>query len=182
MTGFAPVLRPACLAAALAVAVAAPASAQDVDFKRGVLEHLVQYIGTYNFEAVLRDPAVASRIDAHLGAQAADLPDLLRIHGPIDFIEGNLVLDGRAPYDPLDGVPESLYREEVSIWVGIHSGLVAIVPLQRGEITVHYEKWHTAPWRWRFRQTVRDIDGGIADIELPGNVTWFHDGVQVSPP
>src|SRR3546814_5809338 len=53
---------------------AAPAHAEEIDWKAGKLGHLAPHIGTYRYDAVLGDPAVKATLEALVG-KYVDLPD-----------------------------------------------------------------------------------------------------------
>ncbi len=93
---------------AILVVLSARTSAQDVDWKKGKLGRLVGLIGTYNDDAVLDDPQVKQAMTLVVGKDVGLLKENLATRGPIDFIDGNLVLAGlrrtwAAPKRPLYG-------------------------------------------------------------------------------
>lgn len=89
-------------AATLAITLLAttpPALSQGIDWKQGKLGSLSDTIGTYRVEDVLDNPVVKQKLLAAGGpALPAKLKADLTVTGPIDFINGNLVLRGNAPH------------------------------------------------------------------------------------
>src|SRR3546814_10985075 len=78
---------------------AAPAHAEEIDWKAGKLGHLAPHIGTYRYDAVLGDPAVKATLEALVGADlAAVIATNLTAAGPNDFVGGHLVLRGIDPH------------------------------------------------------------------------------------
>ena len=78
-----------------------PAAAQDeatekTDWKQGAWGHLSRYIGTYDYDAVLGDPAVDEKLSAMLGPEKDRLLTNLTVHTPIGFENDCLVLSGNA--------------------------------------------------------------------------------------
>lgn len=109
------------------------ARAEEVDWKRGVLGHLAPLIGTYRYDEVLEDPQVRAALGALLPAPAlAVLPRNLGVAGPIDFIDGHLVLSGNRPHRGGE--------DAASVWIKIYDGAVMVVLLQGGKTTLYTEE------------------------------------------
>ena len=53
-------------------------------------------IGTYDNDALLDDPQVKQALTQVVGKDVGLLKENLAVRGPIDFIDGNLVLTGQA--------------------------------------------------------------------------------------
>lgn len=102
------------------------------DWKNGRLEHLAPLIGTYRLDDVLADPAVVDALAALLSPQElAVMLENLGVTGPIDFIEGHLVLSGNRPHH---GGEDMAW-----LWLKIHDGAAHIV-LQRGGVYHLYSR------------------------------------------
>lgn len=102
-------------------------AAQDIDWKAGRLGHLSSLIGTYDFEdRLLGDPVVAAGVAACAPAVTPEvLARNLEVRGPIDFIDGHLVLSGlRAHHGG---------EEEAALWVKVYDGSVRVFLLHDGE-------------------------------------------------
>ena len=162
------------LGALLLLAAIAPASSQEADFKRGPLGHLAPHIGTYQIEAVLADPAVAASIQRQMGPLDEQLRHNIRVGGPIDFIDGALVVSGQALHEEGE-------FEAASIWVHIFSGRVAVILLHEGTTTVYTEHRQQEFWSPLFRATVRNIGKIPGEIALPENLVWIHAGEARDP-
>lgn len=85
---------------ALAAALPAPALAQRPrPTTQGPLGHLSRLIGSYDYDAVFRDPAVARALGAMLGAEGVRrLRGNTQVATPIAFDGAWLVLRGIAPH------------------------------------------------------------------------------------
>lgn len=117
-----------CVLAIAVLATAAAARAEEIDWKKGALQHLARHIGTYDFEAVLDDPAVRTALAKRTGAQADRIVANLQTRGPIDFIDGHLVLTGLAPHRGGE--------EEATVWIRIYDGEVRAALLHAGTMTL----------------------------------------------
>ncbi|MEX1035725.1 MAG: hypothetical protein WDZ54_07190 [Sneathiella sp.] len=120
-------LRSALLAAALLVTPFAQAA--EIDWKQGKLGHLATHIGTYRYEKVLEDPAVANALDDLVGEAAAVLRANLEVAAPIDFSGGNLVLTGLAAHQG--------GAEEAMILIRLYDGTVRAALLHDGRMTLY---------------------------------------------
>lgn len=91
--------RPLLLAAAMLATFTFSAQAQDkaeekIDLKKGAWSELAQYIGTYEYDAVLDNKHVKTQLDKLLKGQKIDLQSLLEVSAPIGFEKDCLVLKG----------------------------------------------------------------------------------------
>lgn len=102
------------------------AQAEELDWKKGRLEHLAPLIGTYRLDDVLADPDVVNALGAVLSPQElVVMRENLGIAGPIDFIEGYLVLSGNRPHHS---------GEDMAwLWLKIYDGRAHVI-LQRGGV------------------------------------------------
>lgn len=111
-------------------AVAVPA--EEVDWKKGKLEHLAPAIGTYRLNDVLFDPYVVAELEKLLPADAVTaLHENLQVAGPVDFIDGHLVLSGNRPHHGTE--------DTASLWIRIFDGAVYVI-LQRQSKTTLYAR------------------------------------------
>ncbi len=113
--------------AALLIA-ASVAGAEEIDWKRGRLEHLARFIGTYAYGPILNDPAVAAALRDVAGSRVETIVKNLQVQGPVDFIDGHLVLRGLAPHQGGE--------EEATVWVKIYDGTVRAALLHAGTMTL----------------------------------------------
>ncbi len=85
--------------------------AQATDWKQGTLGHLSQYIGTYDYNAILSDPAVQSALQDLAGPDTEIIVANLDVASSVAFIDGFLVLRGNAPHR--GGLDEALVMIKV---------------------------------------------------------------------
>lgn len=153
------------IAVALAIAailfvLSAPTTAQDVDWKKGKLGRLVGLIGTYNYDALLDDPQVVQATKLVVGKDVGLLKENLATRGPIDFIDGNLVLAGLAPH--MGGA------EEAAIWVKVYDGSVRAVIMHQGKVTIYAKDMQYDHLPAQFRGYVRNLLDPTSEQEPPG--------------
>jgi len=114
----------------IATAFALPVSAEEVDWKKGVLEHLAPAIGTYRYDRVLADPQVQKALRTLLPAQdVAVLERNLQVVVPIDFIDGHLVLSGNRAHHGGE--------ETAMVWLKVYDGSAHVVLQQGGRTTLY---------------------------------------------
>lgn len=71
--------------------------ANEIDWKVGAWGDLSQYIGTYQYDAVLKDKRVAAALEALLGKETRNgLDARLFVQAPIGFTDDCLLLSGSA--------------------------------------------------------------------------------------
>jgi hypothetical protein len=145
---------------AILVVLSAPTSAQDVDWKKGKLWHLVRLIGTYNNDALLDDAQVKQAMSLVVGKDVGLLKDNLATRGPIDFIDGNLVLTGLAPH--MGGT------EEAALWVKVYDGLVRAVIMHHGKVTIYATDMRYDHLPGQLRSYVRNLLDPSFELEPPG--------------
>lgn len=144
--------------------LSAPTSAQDIDWKKGKLAHLVRVIGTYCNDAVLDDPQVKQAMALTLGKDVGLLRANLATREPIDFIDGNLVLTGLAPH--MGGV------EEAALWVKVYDGSVRAVIMHKRKVTIYAKEMRYDYLPAQFRSYVRNLLDPGYEQEAPPNVLW----------
>ncbi len=71
---------------------------EEINWTQGTWGHLSQYIGTYNYGAVLGDQAVAQALSERLGSNLPRLSGQLQTVAPIGFTDDCLVLTGSADH------------------------------------------------------------------------------------
>jgi hypothetical protein len=138
-------------------------SAQNVDWKKGKLGRLAGLIGTYNNDALLDDPQVKQAMTLAVGKDVGLLRQNLATRGPIDFIDGNLVLAGQAPH--LGGA------EEAAIWVKVYDGSVRAVIMHQGKVTIYAKEAQYDHLPAQFRSYVRSLVAPSGE-EAPPGVRW----------
>lgn len=165
------------LAAAILMIPARP-SAEEVDWKKGKLEHLAPTIGTYRLDEVLSDPYVDATLAAMLSAEArAVLTENLQVAGPIDFIGGFLVLSGNRPHYGTE--------ETAVVWISIYDGTTYVILQRYGKFTLYAK---TAEFYYLPIQLRAKLALPLEDIpwrEPPPGVTWVgkttEPGVKTPP-
>jgi hypothetical protein len=150
------------IAAIVAILFAAGAvRAEEIDWKQGKLQHLARVIGTYTYQPVLGDPAVAAALRGLAGDDVEIIIDNLQVAAPIDFIAGHLVLRGLAPHQG--------GREEATVWVKIYDGTVRAALLHAGAMKLF------APDR-RYEYIPRELRNflrpRVPERGLPSGVEW----------
>jgi hypothetical protein len=143
---------------AILVVLSAPTSAQD--WKKGKLGHLVRLIGTYNNDALLDDAQVKQAMRLVVGKDVGLMKDNLATRGPIDFIDGNLVLTGLAPH--MGGT------EEAPLWVKVYDGSVRAVIMHQGKVTIYATDMRYDHLPGQLRSYVRNLLDPSYELEPPG--------------
>jgi len=151
------------IAAALVV-LSAVSLAQDIDWKQGKLGHLIGLVGTYNNDALLDDPQVKEALNQVVGMDVALLKRNLATRGPIDFIDGYLVLTGLAPH--MGG------SEEATLWVKVYDGSLCAAILHAGKVTIYARDSQYDHLPGPFRNYVRNLLDPSYDIAPPPGVRW----------
>lgn len=119
-----------CLAFTRQRLLSSGSAAEELDAKTGKLGHLAPLIGTYRLDDVLQDDNVRAALSTLLPAATLTvLEDNLGVAGPIDFIEGHLVLSGNKPHYGLE--------ETAQLWVRLYDGKVNVVLRERGAVTLY---------------------------------------------
>lgn len=103
-------------------------AAQATDWKQGKLGHLSQHIGTYNYEAILGDPAVQSALRDLAGPEVENIVINLDVASSVAFIDGILVLRGNAPHQ--GGLEEAL------VMIKVYDGQVRAALLHDNRMTL----------------------------------------------
>jgi hypothetical protein len=150
--------------AAILIVLSAATPAQDMDWKKGKLGHLITLIGTYNNDALLEDPQVKQALTQVVGKDVGLLKDNLAVRGPIDFIDGNLVLIGLAPHGG--------GTEEATLWVSVYDGSVRAAIMHEGKVTIYAKDGRYYHLPGPFRNYVRNLVDPLYDIEPPPGVRW----------
>lgn len=103
----------------------------EINWTQGAWGHLSQYIGTYNYAAVLGDPAVAQALSARLGNDLPRLSSQLQTAAPIGFVDDCLVLSGNADH--------KAFQNSAYVHVCIYNGHVDVVLTDGPKIKVYSE-------------------------------------------
>lgn len=154
----------ACVLAVAVLAVAPSIRAEDIDWKKGALQHLARYIGTYDYEAVLDDPAVRAALMKRAGAHTDRIVANLQTRGPIDFIDGYLVLTGLAPHRGGE--------EEATVWIRIYDGEVRAALLHAGTMTLFAPEQHFHYLPKLLRAFLVPRNAGVYDAP-PRGLVWI---------
>ena len=150
--------------AAALVILSAVTFAQDIDWKQGKLGRLIGLIGTYNNDALLNDPQVGEALTHVVGMDVGLLKRNLATRGPIDFIDGYLVLTGLAPH--MGG------SEEATLWVKVYDASVCAAVLHAGKVTIYAKDSQYDHLPRPFRNYVRNLLDPEYDIEPPPGIRW----------
>lgn len=110
------------------------------DDKRGTLGHLSQFAGTYRYDAVLDDPAVAKALEDLTGKEAAQLiRSDMQVIFPIDLDGSDLVLRGRKNHQGME--------EEALVYVNIYKGSIraGLVHEEKPTLYARDKEYHYIP-------------------------------------
>jgi hypothetical protein len=147
--------------AATWVALAGPAQA--TDWKQGKLGHLSQHIGTYDYGAILGDPAVRSALQDLAGSDVENIVINLDVASSIAFIDGHLVLRGNAPHQ--GGLEEAL------VMVNVYNGQVRAALLHDNRMTLFAADTEYEYVPRELRDFLRPRTDYARPV-LPHNVEW----------
>jgi hypothetical protein len=99
----------------------------EIDWKASRFGYLGQFAGSYRYEAVLDEPAVASALRSLTGAEAAgQISQNMTVRIPIALIGSDLVLQGNAPHQGL--------TEAATVWVNMSDGTVRAALLHHAQL------------------------------------------------
>ncbi len=143
------------------------AQAEEVDWKRGELEHLAPVIGTYRHGEVLADAVVQAALAALMPPEAISaLIENLGVVGSIDFIDGHLVLSGNRPHHGGE--------DTAALWIKIYDGTVRVILQQGGDVTLYavVERFEYLPLALRAALAVPS--GAVPRTAPPDGVTWIR--------
>lgn len=141
--------------------------AEEVDWKKGKLEHLAPTIGTYRIDEVLGDAAVQAALAALLPPDAmAALTTNLGVVGPVDFIGGHLVLTGNRPHHG--------DADTAAVWIKIYDGTVRVILQRGGDVTLYAaaERFEYLPVQ--LRAALATPSGAVPRRAPPDGVTWIR--------
>jgi len=96
------------------------------------LTHLKEYIGTYEDAKIYTDKFVSKKLNKLLGNELEHLKRNLSVRGPIDFIDGELVITGNAPH--LGTI------EDAILSINIYNGKISAAIHSNETITVYTEE------------------------------------------
>ena len=109
------------------------------NFKKGQLNYLKEFIGTYKDEKIYADKYINQKMKDLFKTEINHLTKNLSVRGPIDFISGNIVISGNAPHQggsEMGILCINLYNGEIS---------GAIYSNQNIDIYSHEEKYQYLP-------------------------------------
>ena len=159
VTDFRLLVRIAAVCAAALVAGAATAQGPEAAARA----RLAKYAGSYDTDALLREPAVRAELRKLLGPQLKHLVNNLNVKGSVDVIGGALSISGNAPHQGTE-------EEAVVCVVPINMMLEAAI-LSRGAITVftRAEKYEYAMLCIKDWVTLAN-SGHVDRLKQPANV------------
>jgi hypothetical protein len=160
------------VAAAIVTVLSAASTAEALDWKKGKLAHLIRLIGTYDENALLNDPQVKRHLTHLVSDDIGLLKENLAEHGPINFIDGNLVLGGYAAKEEED---ENFLndKEAATLLVRVYDGSVRAAILHDGKVTIYSKDSRYRDIPESLRGFARyHISGTTQDFELPPGVRW----------
>jgi hypothetical protein len=136
---------------------------EDIDWKKGRLERLIPYIGTYKYEQILDDPDVMQALSRLARDQIKIIEANLEVRSPINFEDGNLVLQGNRAHQGM--------TELAIVEIKIYDGTVRAALRHDGKVFLYADdsEFRYIPWGVR-----RFVSHGEAFEVLPENVTWVH--------
>jgi hypothetical protein len=88
----------------------------------------------------------------------------LATRGPIDFIDGNLVLTGQAPH--MGGA------EEAALWVKVYDGSVRAVIMHQGKVTIYAKDMQYDHLPGELRSYVRNLFDPGHELDPPPGLHW----------
>ena len=106
-------------------------AAPETDWKQGKWGNLSQYIGTYKYQEIYNDPAVAAKLAKLPVSELEHLKKNLNVMSPIGFSADCLVLEGNAPHQG----GEEMARMNVCL----HKGEIHIALFSKDEIKIYSE-------------------------------------------
>jgi hypothetical protein len=162
------------VAAAIVIVLSAASTTEAVDWKKGKLGHLSRLIGTGDADALLNDPQVKRHLAQVVGKDDIGLlKENLSEHGPINFIDGNLVLSGYAPEKDAQKDDSERAKEMATLWVRVYDGSVRATIVHDGNVTIYGKdsKYYYLPGLLRDYARYR-LSSFTADEESPPDVRW----------
>jgi hypothetical protein len=102
-----------------------------IDWKKGEFGYLAKFAGAYRFLPVLDDPHVAKELSRLVGSDLPHLRQNLLVSGPVDMIDGQIVLTG--------GRPNQTHEERGYVSVNMYDGEVRAAIYSQGQTTIYTE-------------------------------------------
>lgn len=153
------------LALLVATAFALPTAAEEVDWKKGDLEHLAPAIGTYRYDQILADPQVQKALQTLLPTDGFDVLERnLQVVAPIDFIDGHLVLSGNRAHHGGE--------DTAMVWLKVYDGSAHVVLQQGGRTTLYSEAAKYAYLPLQLRRILTTPLERVSWREPPDDVVW----------
>lgn len=161
-------LRVSFLALGLATGLTQTALAQSapqqstMDWKQGEWGHLSPVIGTYDYDLILKDPAVNAKLDELMGEKKQKLLDNLFVREPIGFDRDCLVMTG-------NGDKEGSF-EQAYLNVCLYAKTINAAVSTGDEITIYSETDTYAYLPASLRQWVYGVKNEDAFTKAPDKV------------
>ena len=161
-----------CLVAGPAIAGHADAEnlpGPPTDWKTGKLGHLTRYIGTHQYEPIIKDPHVAKALSGLLGNELSHLLQNLKAPWTIDMEGTGLILGGYKPHEA--------HRERAIVVVEVYDGKVHAMIFSEGRTTIYSnEKYYfSLPRAIRLSARWAEIKP-ILETPPRGNFQWAGRG------
>jgi hypothetical protein len=160
--------------AAILIVLGAASTTEAADWKKGKLGHLSRLIGTGDADALLNDPEVKRHLAQVVGKDDIGLlKENLTEHGPINFIDGNLVLSGYAPEKDGQKDDSERAKEMGTLWVRVYDGSVRATIVHEGNVSIYGKdsKYYYIPGPLRDYARYR-LSPFTADEDPPQGVRW----------
>lgn len=141
--------------------------------KRGKLDQLGQFAGTYRYEAILAEPGVTEALVGLAGKEAAEqIQSNLQVRSPVAMIDRDLVLRGNAPHEGGEN--------EAMVMINLLDGSVRAALLHQEKLTLfardHEYRYIPRELREFVRRSaaLNDVFAGVAyEGDTPPNgVQW----------
>jgi hypothetical protein len=134
---------------------------------------LARFIGSYDSDALLRDPQVDGPLRALLGDQYTHLIENLDVRGRVDLIAPELSLPGNAVHG--GGI------EEAVLCVSLYDGTVSAAIFSQGEISVYSPRSDYTAQGLCIKDWITQVNSGHKDrLRQPDNVRMHPPGVVSS--
>ena len=138
------------------------------DWKRGKLQHLSAYIGTYEYKNILNDDAVKKALIKLVKEENIPLiENNISVARPVNFIDGNLILLGNAPHQGME--------EAAIVTIRIYSGEISVALLHKGQITLYSSETKYNDLSPSIRDFIAfRLSGKEQNITQPADVVWHN--------
>ncbi|MGB5324290.1 MAG: hypothetical protein WBN40_02545 [Pseudomonadales bacterium] len=125
---------------------------------------LKQYIGSYDTDALLRDPRIDGPLRTLLGEQYSQLINNLDVRGSVDLVSGDLSLAGNAIHG--GGL------EEAVVCVSLFDGAVSAALYTQGKISVYSRDQDYSAQPLCIKDWITQVNSGHTDRRrIPDNTS-----------